>query len=615
MAHIALANGASAPKECADPIVLDYRPSVACSRRINISLPDFVRSVYNLDDRVLDLLELAAYVFAVDRIISRGRIDAVEYHSWSRSIHLIIRVRDYAFWETAEVQQSLSRLLEFLTGDREFSISFQPGHRTPPTGLFDHNKFQVDIDKDGAELALFSGGVDSLAGAIELLEHTPGKVILASHQASTSSIQTQRGLITALKSLYPNRVVHYPFQCNLKDIRATDETQRSRSFLFSCIAYALASAYGLPNFHFFENGITSMNLHRREDLMNSRASRTTHPKTIACLSSLFSLISHHHFFVLHPFLFKTKSEVMKIVADHHPELLSSTVSCTRTAFAKGSTTHCGTCFQCVDRRIAAFGAGVQDIDHPGLYKFNIVADPLEGEAKTVALDYIRQAHAMWQSNADGFYNDYLLDISQIAESLQISGSDFDKAEALWALYHRHGVIVKQALTSFRTYHDDIFSAPPVAGSLLDLISKREHLKPDTMLCVDALSSVLIQGVGDMFASHPPISEHDLNEKVGALLRSHDDKFRSEYPTVSFAGAHVIPDHQNIHADILIEAKYIRKNTPPSVATEGIAADLTKYPKNSFIIFVVYDPGRKIKSDVVFRSEIEVHQRNRVLIIR
>ena len=160
-----------------------------------------------------------------------------------------------------------------------------------------------------------------------------------------------------------------------------------------------------------------------------------------------------------------------------------------------------------------------------------------------------------------------------------------------------------------------FQILPPKNSLLNIISEREYLKEDTVRLAEALEPLLMTSVTEMFAKNHPKNETDLNEKVGALLRTHDKKFRSEYPTTSFACARVIPDHKNIDTDVLIEAKYIRNKTTPSVATEGITSDLTKYPEDKYIIFVVYDPHHKITSDEVFRSDIESKGRNRVLVIR
>jgi hypothetical protein len=78
-------------------LTLAYNPSAPSERNIQLSLPDFVRDVYHLPDRLLDLLEIAAYVFSADRLIRRGERDDVEYHAWARSFEFRIRVRDHAF--------------------------------------------------------------------------------------------------------------------------------------------------------------------------------------------------------------------------------------------------------------------------------------------------------------------------------------------------------------------------------------------------------------------------------------------------------------------------------------------------------------------------------------
>ena len=613
--HTVLANGAKAPSNISDPIILDYRPNENCTRRINLNLPQFVINLFHLPDRTLDLLELAAYVFGADRCISRGRIDAVEYHSWSRDINLVIKVRDFDFWCDEKVGHTLNDVLQFMMGDNGLKITFQPNHSTSPSGLFDNEKYKPHLSEKGLKVGLFSGGVDSLAGALDILESGPETLMLACHQSNNTTKRTQRRLCQALEHRYPNRIQPYSFQCNLHGKRAIDETQRSRSFLFTAIAYSLATSHSQSCFNIFENGVTSINLHRREDLSNARASRTTHPQTIAKLQNLYSLLSGKDFKIYQPFLNKTKGDVMELVCKIAPELLSSSVSCSRASFAKGDSTHCGKCFQCVDRRLAAFSKGIEDYDHRGLYTFDILSEKLDHEVKTVAIDYIRQAISFSQDSPDQFYDNYLFDLSQVVDYLPLEGNELDRIECLWELYKNHGNCVRNALSRMRIEYDDVFSDAPEKNSLLSLISEREYLKEETVRLVEALEPVITIGVTEMFAKNRPKNEPDLNEKIGALLRTHHKKFRSEYPTTSFACAKVIPDHENIDTNIQIEAKYIRNKTTPSVATEGIAADLTKYPNNKYIIFVVYDPYHKIHSDEVFRADIESKGRNRVLIIR
>jgi hypothetical protein len=314
-------------------------------------------------------------------------------------------------------------------------------------------------------------------------------------------------------------------------------------------------------------------------------------------------------------MFKTKAEIVEKLKSHAPELISSSVSCSRTFDVEGQATHCGRCFQCIDRRIASYSVGAENLDHRGLYTYDIITDPInDPEARTAALDYIRQAISFSRDSADKFQDEYLADLSQILDYLPQNLSDADKVSRIWALFTKHARHVKQALSRMRSLHEDVFQQID-PQSLLGMISERKYLRPESARLADTITTIIEPAIGDMFARTKPKDEPDLNAKLGALLRTHEANIRSEHPTTSFACAQVVPDHLYSGADLLIEAKYIRDGTPPSKATEGIAADLTKYPAAAFILFVVYDPQHMIPNDQTFRTDIEGKGRNRVLIIR
>ena len=109
-----------------EPLVLDYRDD----NRVRLRLPDFVRSVGTISPRVLDLMELAGYLFAADRLTTRGQPDALLYDSWSRRFHFAMKVRDAKFWNSEVTKKKLIDFLLFVTGDREYLFEFLPGHTT-----------------------------------------------------------------------------------------------------------------------------------------------------------------------------------------------------------------------------------------------------------------------------------------------------------------------------------------------------------------------------------------------------------------------------------------------------------------------------------------------------
>jgi hypothetical protein len=180
--HHLLCNGAEfAVPRNAKALRLDYQGGK--QPNVRIELPQFVEQLLHIPARLLDLLEIAAYVYCADRWSYRGDKSAVEYQAWSRDFAFHIKVRDFEFWSRADITQKLNAALSFLSGDRRFGFDFQRGHETPPTGLFDLQQVSItDVGK--SQIALFSGGLDSLAGVYDILSRTGDPVCLVSHRSS-----------------------------------------------------------------------------------------------------------------------------------------------------------------------------------------------------------------------------------------------------------------------------------------------------------------------------------------------------------------------------------------------------------------------------------------------
>jgi hypothetical protein len=192
--------------------------------------------------------------------------------------------------------------------------------------------------------------------------------------------------------------------------------------------------------------------------------------------------------------------------------------------------------------------------------------------------------------------------------------DAQLIEQIWDLMKRHGSNVGAGIRAMRDRFDDPFSPLP-KYSLLEIVAQREYLRPEVLRLVERLGPILMRAVPEMFRVNRPADEPDLNAKVGALLRTHDAKIRSEHPTLSFACARTIPDHLAQGSDLLIESKFIRKSTSPSKASEGMAGDLVKYPQHAHILFLVYDPDHAIQSDDIFVNDFESRGRCSVKILR
>ena len=611
--HIILCNGAKLPQITSsnnqDVVELEYDPN-SPDINVNIPLPSFVDSVFHLPERVKDLLEIAAYVFAADRKIKRGTIDSVEYQSWSRSLRFIIKVRDHEFWNQESVKELLAEALKFMTGDSSYSFEFINGYSTGKSSFFDKEEFTISPSSP-TRVVLFSGGLDSLAGIVDTLETTKDHICLISHVSQHGVQKTQKALFSVLERDYPGRGRHYKFKCNLKGEVAREETQRTRSFLYSSIAYAIAVAHSQDSFYFYENGVTSINFKKRGDLLNARASRTTHPKTIGLLSDLLTKIHGSHFKIEHPFLFKTKTDILEILADHKKQdYINSSVSCSATRMKSPHATHCGGCSQCVDRRFAAYAAGVDNYDGTAIYDLDFVDETIEDRnKKTTIMDFVRLARDFKKMNYRTFCSEKLSEISEIVDYIEGEDED-DKIEKIYQLCLKHGDQVKQAIKKMDQPFDEVTS-----GSFLDLLGKREYLKEPAKRLADIVSEKLSKAVPIAFKKNKPKDENDLNDKVNAIIEGEKKGYEREFPLIPFALAKVIVDHSYKGYDLLIETKYIRSNTPPSKASDGIAADLVKYPSENHKLFLVYDPEAQIADRDKFKSDFEEKGNCTVTVIR
>ncbi len=575
---------------------------------ITIGYAQFLQNADDLPVRILDLLQIAAYVFCADRMANRGERNSLNYGSWSRSFELHIPVLDFDFWNNDKTTNALNEALTFMTGDRGYKFVFSQTDKNPAEikhkqlSLFT-NEFQNFSEIENTDIILFSGGLDSLAGAIQRLnEETNRSLCFVSHKSNKSVTHTQKCLIDALNKQYSNRIKQYGFECcNHNGLKSKDETQRTRIFLFSAIAFSLCSCYSKHSFYVYENGITSLNLSKQSDVINARASRTTHPKTLGLLRRFYKLFDPS-FDIIAPFYSQTKAEIVEVFKKYHAErLISASVSCSSSRTKPGVAAHCGCCSQCIDRRFAIYAAGLNDYDAEYAIDF-ISAFPNNDDNETKQRLYItlRLANLEDISTKDDFVRKHPDDVTSIVSYWQGSMNVDDKLDEIYDLVCRYGRSVIAAATAMRNKYDDL-TRPINKNSLLGIISERRYMQTPFYNRVIEIDAILKRAIPDIFQREKPKNENDFNDKLHGLLNVHS-KFSREFPVLQFGLSSYRADQAQ--GDLIVESKYIRGKTPPSVASEGIAADITKVPENYGILFVVYDPERRIPDDDAFIQAYE-----------
>ena len=105
---------------------------------------------------VEDLLDIASSVFVADRCVRRGAADSA---AWSRRMRVEVVVSDPSAWSSEPLRSALADVLTWLTED-DWRLTFT-GRPERPRWIAP----RLAIDSGEHDVALFSGGLDSVAGA------------------------------------------------------------------------------------------------------------------------------------------------------------------------------------------------------------------------------------------------------------------------------------------------------------------------------------------------------------------------------------------------------------------------------------------------------------------
>ena len=308
----------------------------------------------------LDLLIVAALVHAADTRISRAE---QSQDSWTREIRLVVPVSDPDRWQAAA--RTLTRTLDFLTGDH-WTVGFRQRPErftivtTPPATL---------LPPPFDTVSLFSGGLDSLIGAVDLLEsgHTP---LLISHAGEGATSDAQNALFSKLKqnycgSSFDRLRVWMAFSNGLVKDVGSESTTRGRSFLFFALGVFAGTGLG-SNFvlRVPENGLIALNVPLDPLRLGSNSTRTTHPFYMARWNDLLVKLGIYGR-VENPYWNKTKGEMASACANGPllGAVAADSLSCSSPSKARWQghgIEHCGYCLPCLIRRAAldaAWGAG------------------------------------------------------------------------------------------------------------------------------------------------------------------------------------------------------------------------------------------------------------------
>ena len=286
----------------------------------------------------------------------------------------------------------MSSLAGFLTGD-DWSLEARPVRPFLEIPSKPGDSWQPDC------VCLFSGGVDSLAGAIDLLE-AGHRVLLVSHYDFGQLAGSQNLLTEGLTRHYgPELVRRWGFRIQFE---APELSLRSRSLLFISLGVAAAAVWGrtLPLF-IPENGWISLNPPLTGNRLGSYSTRTTHPYFISGLKQFLVSVGIPTDLV-NPFQYVTKGEML--AQNRNPALLRTllpySISCAHpvaSRWKKDRQGNCGYCFPCLMRRAALHSVGW---DEGQQYLYDVLKQPevLASRARGADLRSLLYLLSQWRRN-------------------------------------------------------------------------------------------------------------------------------------------------------------------------------------------------------------------------
>ncbi|WP_375263669.1 Qat anti-phage system QueC-like protein QatC [Palleronia sp.] len=287
--------------------------------------------------RAWDLLSIALSVVTADFAALRDQSP----DGWTREIELDIAVADAPFW--IGQAQALAEALAFLTTDR-WILRFHEGGMLPAPPRKPVQPLENCV-------ALLSGGLDSLIGAIDLA--AAGRKPFAISQTVRGDADKQ----VDFASKIGGGLHHLQLNHNVNTPGVQEASQRARSLIFitfGVIAATALKAYrdgaDVPLF-VCENGFIAINPPLTGGRLGSLSTRTAHPEFLARLQGVLD-VAGLRVKITNPYATKTKGEMLRDCADQGLLVAEAARSTSCGRFQRFNYRQCGRCVPCQVRRAA-----------------------------------------------------------------------------------------------------------------------------------------------------------------------------------------------------------------------------------------------------------------------
>jgi hypothetical protein len=361
--------------------------------------------VANLPDELVDLLEVATYVYAADSALPRGgKTDARMGAWWRRKLRFVIPVRRPDLWRSAPVCTALSRHLGFLSDD-DYAFEFEPLGEPPP-----RQGYLEPWGTTRRRSRRRRWSCSRAGGLLRRRDRRAGRPREVGRAGQPPLCQQDR--------VGPEGARHRharPPGAGQNPPRSRPGQARAGPGPGADAPDALVPVRrprGGDGAHVRPRPRPVLRERRRQPQPaargpggRARATRTTHPQALAGFRGVLAALLGRPFEVANPFVWLTKADVVNRIAAHgFGDLIRHTRSCTRVHDMTIGHPHCGHCSQCVDRRFAILAAGLGHDDPEEAYKVELfTGERGAGPDREMALAYVRMATAINGMTDEAFF--------------------------------------------------------------------------------------------------------------------------------------------------------------------------------------------------------------------
>jgi hypothetical protein len=302
-------------------------PEIGARQYLYLPFDDFHRYFGAPEGVAGDLLIVAGSCYVVDQLVPRSTF----VDNWTRELEMSLPVAEPDRWNV--VAPGLSETLTFLTGDL-WQLSFHQRHSR--IYRHRHRRLRRKRLRPASAICLFSGGLDSLVGAIDFMSKNSEPLALVGHyDLGSTAKKAQANLANKLDEFFPWRfsliqarvgpvehiTSHSGIHGQVSAPERKESTLRSRSLVFLALGLYVAQQYSLDTvvpLLIPENGLIALNPPLTHSRLGSCSTRTAHPLFLTRFQKITQQLGLKNP-IHNPFVDKTKGEVLAHSAD--PELV------------------------------------------------------------------------------------------------------------------------------------------------------------------------------------------------------------------------------------------------------------------------------------------------------